>query len=61
MRTFAVSFEIDVPDNITDGMLWLKFDSENMERELYEHLDGELKDEDEIIVHQINIYDKGEF
>ncbi len=59
MRTFAVSFEIDVPDNITDGMLWLKFDSENLERELYEHLDCELKDEDEITVHQINIYDKG--
>ena len=61
MRTFAVTFEIDVPDNITDGMLWLKFDSENMERELYEHLEKKIKNEDEIIVHEINIYDKSEF
>ena len=61
MRTFAVTFEITTPDNINEGMLSLKFDSENMERELYEHLDCELKDEDEIIVHQIDIYDKGEF
>ena len=60
MKTFVVTFEIDVPDNITDGMLWLKFGSENMERELYEHLDCELKGEDEIIVHQINIYDKND-
>lgn len=57
MKTFAVTFEIDVPDNITDGMLWLKFDSENMERELYQHLDCELDVDDEITVHEINIYE----
>ena len=58
MKTFAVTFEIDVPDNITDGMLELKFCSETLERELYEHLDGELGEDDEISVHDLNLYEK---
>lgn len=58
MKTFAITFEIDAPDNITDGMLSLKFDSENLERELYQHLDCVLDADDRIIVHNINLYEK---
>lgn len=58
MKTFAITFEVDVPDNITSGMLYLKFESENLERELYEHLDCELQADDEINVNQLNIYEK---
>jgi len=58
MKTFVVTFEITTPDNINEGMLSLKFDSENLERELYEHLDGEIDVDEEIIIDNIDIYEK---
>ena len=58
MKTFVVTFEITTPDNINEGMLSLKFDSENLERELYQHLDGEIDGNEEIIVDNVDVYEK---
>lgn len=48
MARIKISLEIVVPNYITENMVSCKFD--NIENEMYEHLDGELKDDDEIVV-----------
>lgn len=45
MKKFKISFEAIVPDNITFGMMSIKYDEETIQRELYEHLDGEIQDD----------------
>lgn len=65
MKTFKIRFEVDVPDFVTDNMLYLKFSKEQLEIELYNHLMEELEndnfDEDaEICVHNVNIIDTEE-
>lgn len=57
MKRIKVSFIVNVPDNITDGMLLLKYDSETIERELTDFLGDELGDDDEISVENIAIFD----
>lgn len=57
MKTYKISFEVDVPDNITDGMLGLKFCESQQEIEIYNHLEPELEVEDEVIVRNVNIID----
>ena len=48
MGRIKISFEIVVPNYINENMVSCKFD--NLEEELYNHLDGELKEDDEIAV-----------
>lgn len=54
----TVSFEIYVPDNVNENMIACKYDTENIERELIEHLGDELDGhEDEFSVENISIWE----
>lgn len=55
MKRLKVDIEIMVPDQITENMIALKFD--NLESELYEHLDGEIGDDDEVEVTLVHCYE----
>lgn len=56
MARYKISFEVVVPDYITENMVTMKFD--NIENEFYEHLDGEFREDDEVFVENFSCWKK---
>ena len=55
MKRIVVHMEFEVPDHVTENMVALKF--ENIESEMYDHLEDELEPDEECYMSVFDCYE----